>query len=105
MMDREATTGVLTTVFAVAMKLDSEYHEEQMTTGQSFGFWVEAGDGTVQMKYAGIILWDTEGKDIEDLTEEAIERDARKELYEFILTVVAIENTIANKDFESRTKE
>ena len=94
MLDREATASVMNHAFAVAMRLETAYYEEQMTTGQCFSFTVEACDGFVALKYAGVTLWSTENWSDSGLLEkniENIEREARKTLAELIETVKTME--------------
>ena len=85
MMDRDATAQLLPVVFAIAMKLDLEFYQVQAATGQCFGFRVEADSNTIQMKYAGIVIWDT--TDFDSVTPEDIEADVREEIANLIVTV------------------
>lgn len=93
MLDKGATASVMNAAFAVAMRLEVAYYEKQMTTGQCFSFTVEACDGFVALKYAGVTLWDTDTENWSDdgLLEENIEKGARNTLAELIETVKTME--------------
>lgn len=84
-MDKGGTELLLSDVFAVALNLETEFHENQGITGQAFNFTVEACDGYVGLQYAGACLWNSE--EAEGFSREEIEKAAREELNRFVATV------------------